>query len=76
MKHDNPFAKLGALDQQLYQETAQEPHDNTDEKLENRQEKERKGSEQVILSTKQRKKEAIHIGHDTMIPRHHDTTTP
>jgi len=25
MKQDNPFAKLGALDQQLYQETAQKP---------------------------------------------------
>jgi hypothetical protein len=25
MKHDNPFAKLGALDQKLYQETAPKP---------------------------------------------------
>jgi hypothetical protein len=25
MKHDNPFAKLGALDQKLYQETTPKP---------------------------------------------------
>jgi len=76
MKQDNPFAKLGALDQQLYQETAHKPQDNTAKKLENQKEKERKGSSQVILSTKQRKKEAIHTSHDTMTPRYHGTTQP
>jgi len=26
MKRDNPFTKLGALDQKLYQETTSKPH--------------------------------------------------
>jgi hypothetical protein len=31
MTQDNPFAKLGALDQQLYQETTQKPESPEDE---------------------------------------------
>jgi hypothetical protein len=76
MKHDNPFAKLGALDQQLYQETAQKPHDNTAEKLENQKEKEKKASPQVHSLTKRIKKEVIQKSHDTMTPLYHDTTQP
>jgi hypothetical protein len=32
MKHDNPFAKLGALDQKLYQETSPKPEGKDAEK--------------------------------------------
>src|SRR5712691_862480 len=76
MKKDNPFAKLGALDQQLYQETAQKSQDNSNEKLGNQKEKEKKISSQLQSSTKQIKKESIRKSRGTMVPRHHDTTQP
>ena len=76
MKQDNPFAKLGALDQQLYQETAQKSQDNTAEKRETQEEKEKKGDSQAQSSTKHTKKEVIQKSHDTMTPRYRDTTQP
>ena len=68
MKQDNPFAKLGALDQKLYQETA------TD-KPELKQEIESKSSN-VAFPTKHIKKEKELGVKDTMIPRHHATNQP
>ena len=44
MKQDNPFAKLGALDQKFYQETTPKPHvEDVEKRVEpNSKEKKRK----------------------------------
>ena len=62
MTQDNPFAKLGALDQQLYQETAQKPQENITENSDKQE--------------KHIKKQKRQKSHDTMTPRYHDTTQP
>src|SRR5947208_1040320 len=50
MTQDNPFAKLGALDQKLYQETTPKPHV---EEVEKRVEKDPKEKENVSLVANQ-----------------------
>src|SRR5690242_20348055 len=72
MKQDNPFAKLGALDQKLYQETAIKKDENF---LKN-QENESASTSTISVPKKEVKKEIEQNKHDTMIPRHHDTMTP
>src|SRR5262245_13275726 len=73
MKKDNPFAKLGALDQQLYEETAKKRQENDIEKSEP-QKKSVKEWSKGNSPTNQNKSEAKPKSSDTMTPRHHDTT--
>jgi hypothetical protein len=87
MKHDNPFAKLGALDQKLYQDTAPQPPETpvpaggTSAKRRPSQ-KERATAPRpstprpVKTATPAHRDTTTPRHHDTMQPRNHDTTTP
>jgi hypothetical protein len=63
MKQDNPFAKLGALEQKLYQETTPKPQEHAP-------------ASPVPSSNTPRGKDEIPPSSDTMTPRHHDTVIP
>src|SRR5438132_12089093 len=87
MKHDNPFAKLGALDQKLFQETAPKPQETTEQNAAppaHQQTPRKKAPPSTVSSTKLPQKKERQTSNDTMTPRHHgimqprnhDTTTP
>ena len=50
MTQDNPFAKLGALDQKLYQETTSKPHVEEVEKRVEKIPKEKKGNTSLLAN--------------------------
>ena len=66
MKQDNPFAKLGAVDQKLYQDTTAKPQEPLAENTE----------KPATKRTLVKKANETLTQHDTVIPRHRDTTTP
>jgi len=87
MKQDNPFAKLAALEQKLFQETAPKPQKTTDQNSATparRQTPRKKAPTSAVSSTNLPQKEERPASDDTMTPRHHgimipsnhDTTTP
>ena len=79
MKQDNPFAKLGALDQKLYQDTMPKSQAHLAEnasKPSTRHTQGRKPPLPVISSTKQLQKKETKTSDDTMTPRNHATTQP
>jgi hypothetical protein len=87
MTQDNPYAKLGALDQKLFQETTPKPQETTNQNAApaaHQQTPKRKAHIQAVSSTKIPQREELRASHDTMTPRHHgimkprnhDTTTP
>src|SRR4051812_18945710 len=65
MKNDNPFAKLGTIDQQLFQDTFAKQPEGIDEK----------SSPPPTSPTKKPESKTPTVN-DTMIPRYHDTTKP
>ena len=85
MKDNNPFAKLGALDQKLYQDTTPKPQpvQNTG-KPAKQPTPEKKSPSPTIPSAKPPQSEETKSNRDTMPPRNqatmlpgnHDTTTP
>jgi hypothetical protein len=78
MKQDNPFAKLGALDQKLFEEAAPRVRKHRAEKANKpaiRPIQDKKSPS--AAHTKPRLQEAgKQSNHDTMIPRYHDTMIP
>ncbi len=79
MKQDNPFSKLGALDQMLYQDALPKPQTSVEEdinKPENQLTPARKTPLPVLSTTKNRPKKKGKKPHDTMTPRYHDTMQP
>jgi hypothetical protein len=66
MKQDNPFAKLGALDQKLYQDTTAKPQDPLVENT----------GKPTPSRAPVKKANETSTNHDTVIPRHHATMQP
>ena len=66
MKQDNPFAKLGAVDQKLYHDTTARPQESLVESA----------GTPVPHQTPVKNAKDTPARHDTVIPRHRDTTTP
>jgi len=79
MKQDNPFAKLGALDQKLFQETAPKPQESTDQNAAppaHRQRPIKKAPASAVSSNKRSQKEESQTNSDIMTPRHHGIVQP
>src|SRR5713101_1396603 len=87
MKQDNPFAKLGALEQKLFQETTPKPQESTEQNAAppaHQQTPIKKAPTLAVASNKTSRKEELQTNSDTMTPRHHgimqpsnhDTSTP
>jgi hypothetical protein len=79
MSSDNPFAKLGALEQKLFQETTPKPIVPLAEKTgtpSGQKSQSKKSDAPAVSFSRSRKKEGPVKNHDTVIPRHHDTTVP
>jgi hypothetical protein len=79
MTHDNPYAKLGALDQQLFQETTPKPHETADQNTATPSHKRiprKKASTSAVSSTKLSRKEELQTSHDTTTPRYHGIMKP
>jgi hypothetical protein len=79
MSSDNPFAKLGAVEQKLYQETTPKTPapvvEATETPVRRSPQVKHAPAPAVPLTTPVQKK-AVQSRHDTVIPRHHDTTQP
>jgi hypothetical protein len=79
MSSDNPFAKLGALEQKLFQETTPKPTVPLDEKTgtpSGRKSQIKTSGAKAVSSIPRHPKEVSQSSHVTVIPRHHDTMTP
>src|SRR5713226_2450115 len=79
MKQDNPYAKLGALEQKLFQETAPKPQESTDQNAAipaHRQTPVKKAHRSAVSSNKKSQKEELQTNSDTMTPRHHGIMQP
>jgi hypothetical protein len=78
MKQDNPFAKLGALDQKLFEEAAPKLPKHHDEKADKPAIKpiRTKKSPSAAHTKPRLQKAEQQRSRDTMVPRYHDTTIP
>jgi hypothetical protein len=76
MSSDNPFSKLGALEQKLFQETTPKPTVPLAEKTgapSVRKSQSKKSDAKAVSSIPRYHKEESQSSHATVIPRHHDT---
>ena len=79
MKPDNPYAKLGALDQKLFQETTPKPQETTAHNAATPAHQKaliKKAPPSAVFSTKLSQKEELQKTDDTMTPRHHGIMQP